>query len=541
MGAFVGWDGRRVLSVGGRTAAGREAGAAAFDPVAGTWSKLADPPSSVVAAIAMDPVGWSTGPVSFDVGGRVLFLGGEGDEEAIAWWFDPAADTWAEAPSPPAPVTAATPTVWTGRVLLAWLAATDPGGAVAVFDPATARWSTAAAPAPIRYREGGVSVWTGSRWLVWGGQAADGTTYGDGASYDPASGRWETIAPGPLSPRRAKGTWTGMDLVILGGSVGERSSVMALVDAAAYNPTSGWHVLPSGPGHPGHLPVWTGRYVALFAKGGVALFDASDAVWRDACCNEVGGAIGRPVWTGGRAILLGSGTPDIGGVAFTPPTVDPPPGSSDSWNREYAPSVGFDDVTAWRLNAIVELRNGRFRDGVNDVVFTGQRRITLTGDPAVIETLRADIEALGLTIDAVVEAASPTSTPTTAPPPARPADALLQHHGVPAPLTAAHPWPAGTTITLEQCSPQGDGSWTFRGSLAGVPAGTDLTLHLELGYDGIGTSGMVTATVQHDGAYELSFDALYSVATDCTISDPANAAATNDRIAVVNPAPTLSR
>lgn len=212
-GAFVGWDGRRVLSIGGRTAAGREAGAAAFDPVAGTWSKLADPPSSVVAAIAVDPVGWSTGPVSFDIGGRVLFLGGEGDEGAIAWWFDPAADTWAEAPSPPAPVTAATPTVWTGRVLLAWLPATDPGGAVAVFDPATARWSTPAAPAPIRYREGGVSAWTGSRWLVWGGQAADGTTYGDGASYDPVKAGGRRSRPGRCRPggRRAPGpaaTWS---------------------------------------------------------------------------------------------------------------------------------------------------------------------------------------------------------------------------------------------------------------------------------------------------------------------------------------------
>lgn len=87
---------------------------------------------------------------------------------------------------------------------------------------------------------------------------------------------------------------------------------------------------------------------------------------------------------------------------------------------------------------------------------------------------------------------------------------------------------------------QRNGRRIYQGTIAGIPSGTALTLHLELGYDGIGTSRLVMATVQHDGTFHLSFENLLRTATDFHISDPVNPAM-HSRIAHANPSATLTR
>ena len=115
-------------------------------------------------------------------------------------------------------------------------------------------------------------------------------------------------------------------IVQAGSTGGDRvtgNGEFALADGAAYDPVADtWRQLASGPAHPGNVPMWTGRYVLVFAKGGVAVYDVTADRWLDDdCCQDSapGGGVGTPVWAGTQALLLGSDTPDVGGATFTPP------------------------------------------------------------------------------------------------------------------------------------------------------------------------------------------------------------------------------
>ena len=414
-GALTAGDGHEVLSVGGQIDGGGPAGGAGYDPSTQKWRSIAAPPEDLAAAIAVDPFGIDAGPLSVDVGDDLLFLGGI-NGETVAWRYRPGRDLWSKAAPPPSTINAGTPTVWTGTELLAWLPTPAPGGEVVAYDPAVDRWTSRQAPAPIGHRRLAASVWADGTWIVWGGETSDGVAQADGARFELATGTWHPMAASPLSARRARGVWTGSALVVLGGTTGGPGgdSVVALADGAAYNPQGDhWYLVPDGPAHPGHLPIWTGRYVALFAKGDVALYDARASVWRNACCNNIGQGFGRPVWTGQQAVVLGSTDRRIGGIAFTPPRSDPPGVSDEVWSAAVAPGVGFDATTAWRLNAVLGLVDGQYRKGLTDVLMVHDRRLSIAGDPAVIEQIRPAIEALGLTIASI----EPTdgSPATTAP------------------------------------------------------------------------------------------------------------------------------
>jgi len=54
-----------------------------------------------------------------------------------------------------------------------------------------------------------------------------------GGLYDPATGRWEAVAGGPLAPRfMQSAVWTGHELLIWGGTAGDT----ALADGASFRP-----------------------------------------------------------------------------------------------------------------------------------------------------------------------------------------------------------------------------------------------------------------------------------------------------------------
>lgn len=94
---------------------------------------------------------------------------------------------------------------------------------------------------------------------------------------------------------------------------------------------------------------------------------------------------------------------------------------------------------------------------------------------------------------------------------------------------------------LERCHYEGAGSRIHHGNDVGMPSRITLTLQLELGHDGImGTGQLGTATVQHDGALELSLDVHRRTATDCHVVDPANTVL-HRRITQTNPLATLTR
>jgi hypothetical protein len=93
---------------------------------------------------------------------------------------------------------------------------------------------------------------------------------------------------------------------------------LALADGAAYDPTTdSWRIIAQGPAHPGFVPIWTGTYMVLFAKGSGVVYDPARDSWTG-CCDERG-PFGTPVWTGSVILVLGGGDPGTGGAAFNTP------------------------------------------------------------------------------------------------------------------------------------------------------------------------------------------------------------------------------
>lgn len=314
------WDGKEALVVGGVDLAGRPVGGAvAYDPGSDSWRRLADRPDG---ALQTDPIAVWTGRVMLviggvDTGGGSLVSAGES--------YDPATDAWRHiAPPFAGPMSDRSPNVWTGSELLVWPAQSSGGATVNVptaYDPTHDAWRTLARP-PIAARQSAASVWTGKEWIVWGGTTGS-AELADGAAYDPATDTWRTIAASPLSARRIRGVWTGQEMIVDAGSTGgdpvTGNFEMALADGAAYDPVADmWRTITAGLAHPGFVPVWTGRYMVMFAKGSAVVYDVAADRWIDTCCSGQG-AIGTPVWTGSVVIVVGNGRPDIAGAIFTPP------------------------------------------------------------------------------------------------------------------------------------------------------------------------------------------------------------------------------
>jgi hypothetical protein len=95
-------------------------------------------------------------------------------------------------------------------------------------------------------------VWTGKEAVIWGGVSSspdktvfDGTLPRDGAAYDPATDRWRTVPNAPITGRASPVmVWTGREVVVFGGLVGETS----LLDGAAWNPaTNKWRAIARSP------------------------------------------------------------------------------------------------------------------------------------------------------------------------------------------------------------------------------------------------------------------------------------------------------
>ncbi len=184
------WTGRElVVFVGGLDPDGkpwpaRLARAAAYDPIANTWRRIAPLRGDVRGATAA----WD--------GREVLVVGGARSRSAFA--YDPAKNHWHTLARMPSPRTGAT-AVWTGKRLLLWGGETGTAGAAApklprtglAYEPRANRWSVLPA-APLVGRLGATAVWTRHALIVWGGNRpatplGSGTKYlSDGAIFTPA-------------------------------------------------------------------------------------------------------------------------------------------------------------------------------------------------------------------------------------------------------------------------------------------------------------------------------------------------------------------
>jgi hypothetical protein len=133
--------------------------------------------------------------------------------------YDPATDSWATTSTTGAPSGREWPAaVWTGSRMIVWggnaSGYTNTGGS---YDPATDTWtatSTTGAPTPRQFH---TAAWTSSKMIVWGGGYTN-----TGGVYDPLTDSWATTSttgsPAPRSSHTA--VWTGSKMIVWGGDAG---------------------------------------------------------------------------------------------------------------------------------------------------------------------------------------------------------------------------------------------------------------------------------------------------------------------------------
>lgn len=109
-------------------------------------------------------------------------------------------------------------------------------------------------------------AWTGDRVLVWG---LDGPNAG--WSLDPARSTWTALPKAPVEAATAAGVWTGTEVVVIGGTIGD--DTYRPPTQSAYDPAKNtWHTLTAGQGlahgrRMGHHAIWTGRRILAWGGG----------------------------------------------------------------------------------------------------------------------------------------------------------------------------------------------------------------------------------------------------------------------------------
>ena len=302
------WTGQQLIVSGirmgrGGTFIGAKEVAAAYDPAAGTWHRLASPPKT--ATYCRRDAAWSN---------RELLVWGCGQ---LA--YDPAADTWRRLPKAP---TGEGIAVWTGRELIGWGGGCcgDASSSGSAYSPATDSWRTLAR-SPVAPSQRPLGVWTGRELIlvVSGIQAVDGkpapASFARAASYDPATDTWRRLASPPLTGLGSghAAAWDGRELIVLGAGGNGRAVL-------AYRPaTNRWRPLPLLPFAVSSAQAfWTGNRLLVWggSESSRALsFDPQTNRWSVLPRPPLHGSGQAAVWTGRRLLVWGS----AGGAALTPP------------------------------------------------------------------------------------------------------------------------------------------------------------------------------------------------------------------------------
>jgi len=260
--------------------------------------------------------------------------------------YNPSTQHWRRLPAPspggPGRYEGELETVWTGKEMIMLGASYH-----TAYSPATNRWrplpDTSAA-----HLGGFAMVWTGAQVLTWGGGCCD-SFEATGAAYTPATNTWTALPTSPLAGRLTTGAWTGTELVIPGGTGGDRRvrdsegrevdlGPSTVADGAAYNPTTrAWRAIAPLPApRTGETLTWDGH--ELVAVGGAGentttppdtalAYDPGANRWRTLPRFSAGRINHGAVWTGRQLLVWGGGrlvagelVPAPHGDAYSPAT-----------------------------------------------------------------------------------------------------------------------------------------------------------------------------------------------------------------------------
>jgi N-acetylneuraminic acid mutarotase len=230
------WTGSEAIGWGGGCCGDASARGAAYNPATGRYRPL---PRSPLPP-SQRPLGAWTGREvillvsGFDPNGKPYPA-----RMARAAAYDPAANSWRRlAPLPTPTLRFATGAAWDGHELLV-VGAGPSSRSTYAYDPVENTWHRRA---PMPAARAGVTVlWTGSRLIAWGGVNATGTrTLPSGLSYDPATDRWARIVRAPLATGGTSVAWSGRSLLVVGGVIGASKATgnkqVWLREGAAFTP-----------------------------------------------------------------------------------------------------------------------------------------------------------------------------------------------------------------------------------------------------------------------------------------------------------------
>ena len=352
------WTGTEMIVWGGRNGSQFFNTGGRYNPVTDTWVAISTGAFVPVARIAHTAVWTGTEMIvwgglasdtmtSFNTGGR----------------YSPASDSWlATSVGPNVPSARRYHTaVWTGTEMIVWGGAGG-GGTGGRYDPSSDSWASTSTGANLPLsRKNHTAVWTGSEMIVWGG--ISGSTISSylntGGRYDPSNDAWvptstESIVP---APRFGNTTlWTGSEMIVWGGQVGET----VVNTGSRYNPaTDSWIATQTGANVPdareNHVAVWTGTEMIVWG-GNAGLYLNSGGRYDPAGDSWMPTSTGllvpeartghTAVWTGNEMIVWGGR--DASHSFNTGGRYDP---SSDGWlsttTGANAPTGRQDHTAVW--------------------------------------------------------------------------------------------------------------------------------------------------------------------------------------------------
>lgn len=225
--------------------------------------------------------------------------------------------------------------VWTGTKMIIWGGGDTGGGPRfqdgAVYDPVTDTWTPTSvnAQTPVA-RELHTAVWTGTKMIVWGGQANGNVYQSTGGVYDPSDDSWTPTAAVPALAGRINHTaiWNGTYMVVWGG-IDLASN--RFNDGGRYRPPpqNDWQAVSTTNAPSARdlqTAVWTGTTMIIWGgrpnKNDGGRYDPNNDLWNAAVMSTTGAPAARfqhtAVTTGESMIIFGgttgAGAENTGGI-----------------------------------------------------------------------------------------------------------------------------------------------------------------------------------------------------------------------------------